>query len=399
MPKFKIIKGGLPDKPSYKFIDAYVTDTRLMGVLGLRVHWLMYPIDPNDIDGIKDIYHFYYYDIEELGLDSLKIFELSDDEAVRLATKSCFGGLGANMMMVSEKEARYLINSFVDGTIAKKEELPKSLSQASFVLEEKPVLTEEEIDNLSYKMCTGIRTNYGVVNYYLMRMFGYDFEGAKLLRDKKASKENFDEVFLSAAATFLQNSIEEFKDDDGKVSYLSESLVQTETGHSIVTSEIQLEGQRVIYAKKKREFEISVEEASMILLRHEYVTAYKILVPMETFDADFASFSIGTTKTSHENGDMYMDFRPNNDHVEEKVFNLNADLAAIYFVADSGELLVGSYSPEDMVRTENTIRNSSIMPDTFLVARMQFANEMIYEFAQSGFLSFADFIQSLNIQE
>ena len=62
MPEFKVLKGGLvsPVTDKYRFQDAVCTDTRLMGVLGLRVHWKDFtdPLDP------EDIYHFYYYDIE-----------------------------------------------------------------------------------------------------------------------------------------------------------------------------------------------------------------------------------------------------------------------------------------------------------------------------------------------
>ena len=406
MAEFKILKGGLPDHPEYKFIDAYVTDTRLMGVIGLRVHWLEYPIDPLDVDGIKDIYHFYYYDLEELGLDSLKIFELADEEGIRLATRACFGGLGANLMMCSEKEARYLINHFVEDTIAKKEQLPKSLEMAQFVLEDKPVLTEEELKNLNYKMCTGIRTNYGVVNYYLMRSFGRDFEGASFLvcgSDKKPAWpsdqiEHIENISLDTPATFLHNTIEDFLNSDGSTSYLNESVVQAEDGYYMVASEIKVAGQRVIFAKKKSQFKISVEEASMILNRGEFVTAYKIISPMEDFDVDFASFSIGTTRTEHEAGDMYMDFKPNNDHVEEKVFKLNADLDALFFVADAGELLVATYDINDMTRIEHEIQNSSLVIDVVMIARMQFPSEILFEFAQSGYETFGDFIEALQGQ-
>ena len=411
MAEFKILKGGLPDHPEYKFIDAYVTDTRLMGVIGLRVHWLEYPIDPLDVDGIKDIYHFYYYDLEELGLDSLKIFELADDEGIRLATRACFGGLGANLMMCSEKEARYLINHFVEDTIAKKEQLPKSLEMARFVLEDKPILSEDELKNLNYKMCTGIRTNYGVVNYFLMRTFGRDFEGAGFLVNSSANGDRhhsgadpissisanpqIEDLSLPSPATFLQNTIEEYLNPDGTMSYLNESVVQAEDAYYMVTSEIKVAGGRVIFAKKKSQFKISVEEASMILNRGEFVTAYKIISPMEDFDVDFASFSIGTTRTEHEAGDMYMDFKPNNDHVEEKVFKLNADLSALFFVADAGELLVATYDINDMTRIEHEIQNSSLVIDTVMFARMQFPSEVLFEFAQSGYETFGDFIDAL----
>jgi len=395
---FKVLKGGIPDQPTYKFIDAYITDTRLMGVLGLRVHWLMYH-DINDPDDLKNIYHFYYFDIEELGLDSLKIFQLDSVDEVKLATQSCFGGLGAYMMLINEKEARYLINYFVEDTIAKKEELPKTLELAQFVLEEKPQLTKKEYELLVNKMCAPVKTNYGAVNYYLMRMFALDFEGASFLKCENALAENFDEKLLPSASTFLQNTIDEFKNPDGSLSYLSESLVQTQTGHSIVISEIKLEDKKVSFAKKKNDFEISVEEASMKLIRNEYVSVYQILTTQEDFYKDFIPYSLGMTKTDHDNGEMYMDFYPNNDHVEKKVFNLNADLRATYYISEVGELIIATYTPEDMEETEYRIKKSALYPGLFLISRMQLGSEMVFEFAQSGAPSFVEYINALSADE
>lgn len=395
MPEFKVLKGGLSQDPKYKFIDAYVTDTRLMGALGLRVHW-------NKIDSNEDsfdIYHFYYFDVEELGLDFLRIFELADEEAIELATRSCFGGLGANLMAVSERQARYLINYFIDDTIAKKEKLPDTLRQAYFVREERPVLSEEELLNLNNIMCTGLATDYAVVHYFLMRNFGKDIEGRNLLLKDGKVTDMIGDISSKEAATFLQNTIEEYLNPDGSISYLSESLIQAVDGYYIITSEIKVAGKKVIFAKKNKEFKITIEEASMILSRGEYVSAYKILVPIDDFEVDFTSFSIGTTKTEHESGNLYMDFNPDNNHVEEKIFRLNGDLHSLFFVSDDDDFLVATYSLDDMISIEKMISLSPICSDVFMVGRMQFPSEMVYEFAQSGIPSFEDFIQALHLGE
>ncbi|MCQ2553410.1 MAG: hypothetical protein MJ150_03805 [Clostridia bacterium] len=395
MPEFKVIKGGIPDEPTYNFIDAHITDTRLMGVLGLRVHWLYTPADPSDIEGVRDIYHFYYYDIEELGLDSLNVFELVDEDALRIATKSCFGGLGAKLVPVTEKEVKYLVNWFVEETIKKNEKLPDNIDCARFILKDKPVLTEDEYKLICAKMCTSMQTNYGVINYYLMRLFGKDYEGAELLKAENALAEDFDDISLETHATFLQNSIEEFHNNDGSTSYMNESLVQTKKSHYIVVSEIKVAGQRITYAKKLRAFEISIEEASMILTRGEFVTVYRICVPMEDFDVDFATFSIGTTRTSHETGDMFMEFKPHNAHVDRRVFKLYEDLHALYYVSDYGELIIAAYTPEDIRDVEYRIKSSNLMPDLQIMIKMQLATQVLYEFAQSGYTHFGAFIKSL----
>jgi len=395
MAEFTLIKGGKEKKPSlnYKFVSASVTDTRLMGVLGLRVHWLSFESGNEDLAG--NLYMFFYYDIEEIGLDSLSVYELNGDDEVALATKSCFGGLGATLYPISEKEAVYLIQSFTCETKKKKQPLPDNAGLLDTILQRSIDMSKEEILALNKKMCTKLVNDYTVVNYYLMRSFGKDFAGADLLKDPNISSDYFDDISLNKHATFLKNSIEKFYNNDGRISYLSESLVETENSHFIVISDIRVSSKKVIEAKKLKQFEISIAEASMLLARGEYVTVYKVLCPMEVFDVDFAQFSIGTTKTAHESGDMYMEFKPDNSHVDTNNFRLYDDISALFFVTDFGELIVSAYSIEDIMYAEDRIENSNISIEVSMDMKFQLANSIMYDFAESGCASFKEFLQSL----
>ncbi len=68
--RFKLIKGGRDEhlRDLFRFIGGEATDTRLMGVLGMHLHWRY-------VGGElpEDIHQFWYFDIEEIGLDSLSI--------------------------------------------------------------------------------------------------------------------------------------------------------------------------------------------------------------------------------------------------------------------------------------------------------------------------------------
>lgn len=392
MAGLTLIKGGLEDnsRPEYNFIDAAVTDTRLMGVLGLRVHWL-------ETAGGQShhVYTFFYYDIEELGLDSISVYELYDQEAIDLATKSCFGGLGAKMQPVDEKEAKYLIRSFASGTREKGQEMPENSDIIDDLHVEEAALSLEELDALNDKMCVPRVTSYGTVNYYLMRCFGKDTEGADMLKAKGAPADAFDDISFETHATFLRNSVEPYYNQDDTLSYLSESLVETGNSHYIVTSEIRLENGKVREARLKSRFCISVEEASLLLARGEFCTVYRIVCPMEDFDIDFASFSIGTTRTEHETGNMFMEFKPDNSHADCSEFRLYEDINALYFVSDYGELIVAAYSNDEIKAVENRIRNSVLKPDVKIMIKIQLARSVIYEYAESGYTNFGQFIRSL----
>ena len=68
--KFTVIKGGSePDFGTRRFLSAYITDTRLMGVVGLQIHW-----ERLEDGGAADFYQLFYYDAEEYGLDSYKSY-------------------------------------------------------------------------------------------------------------------------------------------------------------------------------------------------------------------------------------------------------------------------------------------------------------------------------------
>ena len=392
MPEFKVLKGGLvgPATEKYRFQDAVCTDTRLMGVLGLRVHWkdMSDPLDP------EDIYHFYYYDIEEIGLDYLQVSKARDEEELALLTKRNFGGLGAGFWPLSEQESRYLICRFVEETKRKRQPLPENIADIGFILRDPVELTPEQKRNLDLKLCTMIRTDYGIVNYYLMRLFGKDPEGAALLVSADADPADLEDVSLPKHATFLKNKIEEFTDETG-TSYLCESLVESSDTHWIVVSEITLSGGKVRSCRRRSAFKVSSAEASMKTSRREYITVYEIIADMEVFDRCFDDFTAGATRTGHETGEMFMCFRPDNSHAEKQEFALSDDIETLYYVTDYGQLISAAHTIKDIQNSELLLSRSELSDKIYPTARYNFDHGVIYDFAISGFTDFEDFLDAV----
>ena len=394
MPDLKVIEGGLKAVPRDKliFADAAVTDTRLMGVLGLRVHWK----DPDAKEGEQDIFQFYYYDIEEIGLDSLNVYAINGTEGLDYLNKLNFGGLGAGFWPVTETEARYLICRFIEETKRKKQPLPDNVYEADFILKHPPVLTPEEVRALNLKMCTFIKTDYGAINYYLMRLFGKDPEGAELLVSANARPEDLEDVSLDTHATFLKNRIEPYTDETG-TSYLCESMVDGVSSHWIVTSELKLSGGKITSCKKLSAFKISSAEASMKTTRGEYVTVFEILCEMDDFDKSFDIFTLGATRTDHETGELFMCFKEDNLHVEQPEFSLSDDIKTMYFVSDFGQLIVSAYSREDIWIAENLIMSTDLSDKLEITGRYNFVYGIIYDFATSGYTDFDAFVDDIKL--
>jgi len=387
---FKIIEGGA-DSLRYKYISGEITDTRLMGVLGLHLHWR----DENAQDDSYDKHQFFYYDIEELGLDQLAVYVGNDALATELASRTLFGGLGGKMIPVCEREARWLVHRFVEGTLLKGEALPAATGELSFILDASAPFSEGEEFILNKKMCAPRETGYATCHYFLMRLFGHDQGGARLLASSSLKPADYSEIPLRNPATFLNNKITRAGIKDGMEIFLCESLVEGQDSHYMEFSELGIKGGVVAHSRLRTRFRVSDIEASMRLGRHEYVSVYEITGPEAEFDMSFAGFSIGCTSSQHESGTMYLRFFPDNSHVEKPQFNLSDDIQAIYFVSDFGQLVVAAYSEEASLRADEAIGASGIADMVAITNKYRFHDSVMYDFAQSGFEDFGEFVETI----
>lgn len=390
--RLRVLPGGKSENlfAEYRFIDGQITDTRLMGVLGMHLHWeLPYPAaEPH-------LHQYYYYDVEELGLETYRTYEGDDPVAVELACKNLFGGLGAKMKPLSEREGRYLASEFISETRRRKLPLPDEAVDLEFITKMPVLLSSEEQEELVSKICTEIHSEYQLIHYYLMRVFGMDLKGAGYLCAPGFRAGAGPQFFLTEHSTFLRNTIEEYTDETGRFSYLCESLVETESKHWIVVSELEVRQGRIASARRKSAFEISLYEASMMLSRWEYVTVYEILQDPDDFDLEFTNYTLGSMRTEHTNGEMFMEFKKDNSHVDQRVFNLSDDINCLYYVTDFGQMIMAAYSQETIALMEDRLHGSPLSSAVFPTARYQFQEPVLYEFAQSDFEDFEEFLKTL----
>ena len=390
---FKVINGGKSESlfSEYTYLDGEVTDTRLMGVLGVHLHWeLPFPAaEPH-------FHQYFYYDVEELGLETYRTYVGDDPVAVTLACQNLFGGLGAKMQPLTEREGRFLVSELIKDTKKKGIPLPPEAVDLDFITQVPVLLSKEEQDALNEKICTKILSDYQLVHYYLMRIFGKDLKGAAYLCSPSFLSSGGPLPFLSEHATFLKNTIEEYIDETGHLSYLCESLVETENRHFLVMSELEVSHGKISSATKRSMLELSIYEASMMLRRWEFIMVYEILDDPDNFDAQFAGYTLGAMRTEHSNGEMFMEFKRDNAHVNQRVFNLSDDIACLYYVTDFGQLILGAYSLEAVTQMADRLQNSRLSSIVFPTSKYQFQEPVLYEFAQSDFEEFEEFLKSLS---
>lgn len=401
---FTVLEGGLSadiNKLPKSFISAYVTDTRLMGVLAIYAHWRI-PSSP-----CKELHQFFYIDCEEAGLETYLGFRGEFGPEAKDAEQALTGGLGASKIPLKEEELLWLLQHWRSFNEDHSLPLPKNYEEYSFVFEEEVVFSHEERDLLLRRLCVEISTDYQAVNYFLMRCFANDYEGARYLTveiskiPSSGHGQIIDDFPLDVyssyrKATFCKNTIDlEKKYADGSVAYLCESLVEMNGSYDIVISRVVVQDLMIIGFEHCSGFHISSREAAMLLRKPEFITVYEVMADDEFIDENLGEFTIGlnTIVSSHENGRMFMAFKNTNMHVAERVFMLSNDVRGVYFLTDFGQLIVMSNSESGISNLEAKLAACLLAPYLEMTERYEFQDPVLFEFVNGDFEDFEDFLE------
>ena len=95
---------------------------------------------------------------------------------------------------------------------------------------------------------------------------------------------------------------------------------------------------------------------------------------------------IGYTKSDYG-------FNSNNNHVNKRVFRLSEDVFGLYYITDFGQLIVSAYSLSGIHSLERDLRKSVLAPYLMATAKYEFKEPVLYEFIQSDFEDFNEFLE------
>lgn len=387
------------------FISAYATDTRLMGVLAVYAHWHLdnWPEDDKskgNADGTAetssdivwgDLHQFFYIDCEESGIETYHEVRESDTKKIDMIEQMLIGGLGATKIDLTEGELRQLMCHWRRFNLAHGLPLPEKESHYDFIFE------ADRGSELMELICPEIRTDLQLVNYFLMRCFGRDHEGAAYLTDDR-SDVAIDTYDRYEKATFCRNVIDEKAQlPDGGREYLCESIVEMDGDYDRIVSRITTRDLKVTELICRSITPISQSEAALIMKKSEFVTVYEILLSEEELENNIDEFTVSfhTTMTEYENGRLFLSYRPNNDHVNRRVFQLNEDVRGMLFLTECGQLIIAAYNEGDVLSLENMLKNNVLAPYLIMSGRYEFKTPVIYEFMQSDFDTFDSFLRAL----
>ncbi len=410
-PKFTVIKGGrtsAADARTYKFISGSSTNTRLMGVLGIELTWTY-------TDGHKKgtLQQVFYLDCESHIIDTYTECLDSETEEFAKARRRLRAALGGRIVPIEEKEARFLVQSYSYGE-GSDDITSKDQNGYSFMLHPRQTLNDEEYRLLASRICCELPAPNFAVNYYLMRCASLDARGAAYLEGNMnfADRENIRpedqpesancNIFESEQpVTLCLNKINPASDENGAVTYVCESLTEQADGYKLSTAEITLSSEpyRVTGAVLTSSFHITDIESTMMMKRPEFVTVCDILDPDESFDEVFGRLTESFTETQYDHGRLFIDFKNNNDHVGSRFYRINDDMKAVYFLTDNNQLIIMSYSMRDAQYSEYRAIVTLLQFDICVTMKYEFAEPVLYEFVNSDFEDFGDFLNFITIRD
>lgn len=388
-PKLTVIKGGLASVEDKKkqFISAYVTDTRLMGVLAVYAHWKI-----SDAFSDTDLHQFFYIDCEEAGLETYKDVRGNDSDEIAMTEQALVGGLGASKISITRRQLQGLLSFYAAFNEEHGLPMPKGRSEYQFLIEPATELELDEQKHMMAQICGRITSDYQAVNYFLMRCFGRDYRGASYLAEIDVPLNIYSNY---KQATFCRNVIDKAEVYiDGATAYLCESLIEMNNNYETVISRVVVKDLQIVAFQHCSGFPVSAAEAAMMLAKPEFVTVYEVLLSDEDMDNNIGelTISLNTIMSVKENGRMFMAFKPTNSHVNEREFRLNNDVKGVYYLTDFGQLIVAAYSLSDIRYLENKLKVSPLAPFLMVTAKYEFKEPVLFEFIQSGFEDFDDFL-------
>ncbi len=388
---FTLCRGGLDEllkTGERQFKDAYVTDTRLMGVIGMCVHW--------EISGeVKplDLRQFFYMDAEEFGFENYQRLTGDNENDFMLLESSLFGGLGGKRIPITEKEACALLQHYAALNEKFSLPLPTPVEEYEAMLKADIKMTPEEEEALFKKQCPKLCSPYHAINYFLMRCFAKDFEAADRMSGNSFELELFPEL---PAATLSKNTIDTIR-KDGNTYFMSQSILQFEDEYRLALTEITVSEDFEITGYRRRfHKKISDSEAAMSLSNHEYVTLFDINdVPgaTELIWGFLSGITNAPVTSSYENGDLFLVYKRSNDHVQQRIYRLNEDVLGLFFLSDYGQLLLSSYALDGLEEMENLLHASPFAQFLLPVGKYEFLEPVVYEFIQSDFSDFEEFLE------
>lgn len=358
-----------------QFNFSKVTNSRLMGSMGLLIHWK---------NEEEDFYQYFLLDAEGLGIaDYVSLKNPTIEEAYR-EEERLMGGFGADRLKISEEQALFLVNYFGNKNYYYEKELPGEISEYIDVI--KKYKTNLTIDDLYPIICKKVTEEVEFINYMTMRFIAWDKEGLKYF---SKSNEISSMHITNINGTLLKTNVI----SKGKGKYISEVLYEDNDGYytcklafNIEKKEDDFRIKSMLVSEKEPIYDFEVFDE---ISKPEFVSIYS-LNKQEEFIEKFYQENPFMLRSDMEDATFFTRFNFNNDHVKKDIYLISNDIKAIYYQIEN-KFLVGTYSEQDR-KFINKILDCNYKEYLKIDEEIYFEENVLYDFVESGSNDFYDFL-------
>ncbi len=384
-----VIQGGKQEAEAYtlRFSSAFVTNTRLMGVVAVKALELT--------PGGEPVSHFFHLDFEEFGIDAYERVESTEPETLDRMSRKITGGLGGDLVEITPEEMAWLIRDAYALNLRNSEALPEGMEGLFSFLKAESELESWEIHGLWLKLTPELASDTELINYYLMRLWACDTPGALFLSRSGAVIQKL----CDPPGIMVRNRVQFLREAGGVRYYQAESLSDNEKEYRLAACEIGVfeeAGQRRVFSLAVQStFKVTEVEAAFLLRRKEYLASYKI-VDIERVRIFFDLYKPDAMITLYEDGLLYTYFKPNNHHVRDEEYYLNEDVQCYYYLSNEHQLVVCALDSKYLRQAQLELELKE------MTALLEFENEYIsetpilYDFISSDYLDFQEFWEDYN---
>ncbi len=379
-----------------KFVRAQATNTRLMGVVGVVVHW--------KDEAEREIAQIFHLDYEVYGIDGFYHLMGSTLKELDTLTLTVTGGLGGNFVSIDFREMVHLLKSayVIDPNSVETHVDFEGFSEMFFSWQDD--LSTTEIVTLMYKINPAITTDIQAINYMIMRLVGCDIVSTISLWDNQTEMVQTD--FFEAPFTLIKNTChlldeeptDKLKDEisirirDEKI-YRAEALIDFEHKYKLLVFKLKVNAltHKIVSIERVEDLMISSIEASFNLNKSEFMLVTQLKDAF--FERRFADNNPEMMKQDYEQGQLYIEFNTDNSHVMQNPYYLNGDIYAMYFFSRSGQLLIASFVKENLDRVDAMlIDNQAYVESLQFICELKTDDPILYAYINSDAQSIFDFL-------
>ncbi len=367
-----------------KFVSAQATNTRLMGVVGVVVHW----IDEAE----REIAQIFHLDYEVYGIDGFYHLMGQALKELDTLTLAVTGGLGGKFVPIDFREMVYLLKS---AYVVDPNSVETHVDFEAFLetfLSWQDDLSLVEIVDLMERMNPPISSDIQAINYMIMRIVGGDVMSTiALWADQSQIRKT---EFFETPFTLIKNTCHLVADvlDDTKV-YRAEALIDFEHKYKLLVFKMKVHAptHKIVSVEHVEDLMISSIEAAFNLNKPEFMIVTQLKDAF--FERRFADNNPEMMKQEYTQGQLYIEFNTDNAHVSENPYYLNGDIYAMYFFSRAGQLLIASFSKANLEQIDSMLVNNQTYAESLqFICELKTDDPILYAYINSEYQTIFEFL-------